>query len=224
MDWLHTSCTAFQGPRCIARGPLQTVALQAKTAVDASANQPEAPPVWIFNDQSSEMIELDWRGSMADFQLHLQRCAQAFGKTPTSSPQVNQATESSADAVAQTPGATQAARGPGRPKLGVVAREVTLLPRHWQWLSGQPGGASVALRKLVEEAARVAQRGDRVRQSIAVAYKFMLTMAGHEPGFEEACRSLFAKDQTGLQARMAAWPADVQNHITQLLAPVFASE
>src|ERR1700739_3037247 len=43
---------------------------------------------------------------------------------------------------------------PGRPKLGVVAREVTLLPRHWDWLATQPGGGSVALRKLVGEARR----------------------------------------------------------------------
>src|ERR1700690_3457045 len=47
-----------------------------------------------------------------------------------------------------------APRGPGRPRLGVVAREVKLLPRHWDWLASQPGGASVALRKLVEEARR----------------------------------------------------------------------
>src|SRR5688572_29815503 len=45
-------------------------------------------------------------------------------------------------------------RSRGRPKLGVVAREVTLLPRHWDWLASQPGGASVALRKLVEVARR----------------------------------------------------------------------
>src|SRR5665213_1978029 len=50
------------------------------------------------------------------------------------------------------PPAQDAARGPGRPKLGVQAREVTLLPRHWDWLNSQPGGASAALRKLVEEA------------------------------------------------------------------------
>lgn len=217
MDWLHTPCTAFQGPRCIASGALQTVALQAKTAVDESADRPGAQPVWIFNDQTSEIIELDWRGSKADFQVHLQRCAQAFGQAQTA------ALEPSNTSEPDTP-STEATRGPGRPKLGVVAREVTLLPRHWQWLSGQPGCASVALRKLVEQAARAGQNSDRVRQSIAVAYKFMVTMAGHEPDFEEASRCLFAKDQAGLQARMATWPTDVQNHLTKLLAPAFAPE
>ncbi|MFY0534142.1 DUF2239 family protein [Nannocystis pusilla] len=31
--------------------------------------------------------------------------------------------------------------GPGRPKLGVVSREVSLLPRHWEWLERQPSGS-----------------------------------------------------------------------------------
>src|ERR1700679_3549712 len=47
---------------------------------------------------------------------------------------------------------TEDAPKPGRPKLGVTAREVTLLPRHWDWLATQPGGASIALRRLVEDA------------------------------------------------------------------------
>src|SRR5579859_208585 len=85
--------------------------------------------------------------------------------------------------------------GRGRPKLGVVAREVTLLPRHWDWLSTQPGGASVALRKLVEEARRT--NGDRDRHRVArdAAYHFMSAMAGNFKGFEEASRALFADDR-----------------------------
>jgi hypothetical protein len=113
------------------------------------------------------------------------------------------------------------ARGPGRPKLGVVAREVTLLPRHWEWLASQPGGASVALRKLVEVARRSSEVKDRVRQAGAVAYRFMSTMAGHEPGFEEASRALFAGDQAGFEALIAAWPVDVQNHLKALATDAF---
>lgn len=47
--------------------------------------------------------------------------------------------------------APEAARsGPGRPKLGVVAREVTF-PRHWDWPESQPNGVSAALRRLMDE-------------------------------------------------------------------------
>jgi hypothetical protein len=114
-----------------------------------------------------------------------------------------------------------APRGPGRPKLGVVAREVTLLPRHWEWLASQPGGASVALRKLVEVARRSSEVKDRVRQASAVAYRFMATIAGHEAGFEEASRALFAGDQAGFEALIAAWPVDVQNHLKALATDAF---
>src|SRR5262245_38513965 len=85
-------------------------------------------------------------------------------------------------------------RGPGRPRLGVIAKEVTLLPRHWDWLNVQPGGASVALRKLVEEARRVSGDKDRVRHAQEAVYRFMSAMAGNETGFEEAARALFAGD------------------------------
>lgn len=113
--------------------------------------------------------------------------------------------------------APQAVRRPrGRPKLGVVAREVTLLPRHWEWLAAQPGGASVALRKLVD-AARRADDGatDRkVRQE--AAYRFMASMAGDLPGYEEALRALFAGDRTVFDAQVAAWPGDLATHARKL--------
>jgi hypothetical protein len=117
---------------------------------------------------------------------------------------------------------TDAPRGPGRPKLGVAAREVTLLPRHWEWLATQPGGASVALRKLVELAQRQSQATDRVRLLTAVAYKFMSTMAGHLPGFEEASRALFAGDGAALAVRTAAWPTDVRAHVLRLVDGILA--
>ena len=112
-------------------------------------------------------------------------------------------------------------RGPGRPRLGVVAREVTLLPRHWDWLGRQTGGASVALRKLVEVASRASAAQDRVRQSSAAGYKFMATIAGHEAGFEEASRTLFAADQGAFEAQVAHWPTDVQTHLKKILADAF---
>lgn len=109
-----------------------------------------------------------------------------------------------------TPAPVEEKRGPGRPKLGVTAREVTLLPRHWDWLAGQPGGASVALRKLVETALRDAEGPDRDRKARDAAYAFMTTMAGDRPGYEDAVRALFAGDAAGLEAAMKAWPEGVK--------------
>jgi len=113
--------------------------------------------------------------------------------------------------------------GPGRPKLGVVAREVTLLPRHWEWLSAQPGGASVALRKLVDAARRENAGSDRRRQSQEAAFRFMTAIAGDEPGYEEACRALYAADSERFEAIVASWPADVATYVTRLAEDAFVS-
>ena len=184
---LQTPCTAFKGPRCIAAGELADVALKAKTAVD------KGEQVLIFDDTTSESIEVDFRGSAEDV---LRRLAQTDG---------NQVV-------------TDGPRGPGRPKLGVVAREITLLPRHWDWLNAQPGGASVALRKLVEEARRANGGKDRVRQSQEATYRFMSIMAGNRPGFEEAMRALFAGHRDRFDQLIAPWPKDVRHHARKLAA------
>ena len=106
-------------------------------------------------------------------------------------------------------------RGRGRPRLGVVAREVTLLPRHWDWLASQPGGASVALRKLVDQA-RASGEGAR-RAARDAAYRFASAMAGDLPGFEDAMRALYAGDAARLNLLVADWPADVRAHLLALL-------
>jgi len=111
---------------------------------------------------------------------------------------------------------TAEVRGRGRPRLGVVAREVTLLPRHWDWLSSQPGGASVALRKLVEEARRTSGDADRTRASQEAAYRFMSAVAGNLPGFEEATRALFACDRRRFSDLVATWPEDVRDYAVKL--------
>jgi hypothetical protein len=112
-------------------------------------------------------------------------------------------------------------RRPGRPKLGVVAREITLLPRHWDWLATQPGGASVALRKLVEEARRSNKEKDCQRLAKEATYGFIRAMAGNEPGFEEATRALFAGNQANFEALVAPWPIDVANHAKKLALRAF---
>ena len=111
----------------------------------------------------------------------------------------------------------EAPRGRGRPKLGVVAREVTLLPRHWDWLASQPGGASVVLRKLVEEASRDPKA--RARAAATAAYNFLHAIAGDRPGYEEALRALFARDRPRFAALTEAWSADIREHALRLGFP-----
>lgn len=115
----------------------------------------------------------------------------------------------------------EAKAGPGRPKLGVVPREVTLLPRHWQWLNAQPGGASVTLRKLVDAARKDVDGKQSVRIGKERAYKFMSAMAGNEPGFEEAARALFADDLGAFVEHMQAWPHDVRQYTMKLAGNTF---
>ena len=112
--------------------------------------------------------------------------------------------------------------GPGRPRLGVVAREVTLLPRHWEWLAEQPGGASVTLRKLVEQARKTSAPADRARAAQDAAYRFASAMAGNEPGYEEAMRALYAGDAAAFDERTAVWPRDVRDHVRVLAADALA--
>ena len=189
-----TRCTAFAGSRRIASGELRHVALKAQQASNAGEH-----PVLVFDDRSSHLVEVDLRGTSADL---LKRLAEAPAAL----------VEETGD------GEAPARKGPGRPKLGVVAREVTLLPRHWQWLAAQPGGASVALRRLVEDA-RKSQAGlDRRRAAQESAYRFMSAMAGNEAGFEDATRALFAGDAATFEDRIAAWPEDVRDHAALLAA------
>lgn len=110
---------------------------------------------------------------------------------------------------------TPVARGRGRPKLGVVPREVTLLPRHWEWLSSQPGGASAALRRLVEEARRSGKETERARRD--AAYHFMQSTCGDRTGYEEALRALYKGDRPRFEALIAPWPEDLRLYIARLL-------
>lgn len=112
---------------------------------------------------------------------------------------------------------------PGRPKLGVTAREVTLLPRHWEWLAEQPGGASVALRKLVEDARRNDGKA-QVRAAQTALNRFMSAMAGNLPGFEEAGRALFAGDKAGFERETRGWPEDIRDYARRLAAPAFPED
>ena len=197
--------TAFEGSQCLASGQLADVALQVKSASEA---RPLAR-ILVFNNATGEPIDFDCRGTPDEM---LRRLHAMFAGEPTAS----------AQAAAPLPDAAGAApAGPGRPRLGVVAREVTLLPRHWEWLASQTGGASVALRKLVEQARRCSVAADRLRLSQTASYRFMSAMAGSLEGFEEAARALFAADRPRFDALVAAWPVDVRSHLMQLADAAF---
>src|SRR6185312_14880307 len=183
----RTLCIAFAGARRIAAGELAQVALKAKAVIDRGVQA----PILLFDDATSEPIELDFRGTPDDVLKRLQ---------------ISQSPSPPAAAAPLREGETP--RGPGRPRLGVVAREVTLLPRHWEWLNGQPGGASVALRKLVEEARRRNKGKDRARGAQEAAYRFLSAMAGNFPDFEEAMRALFAGDGERFDELVESWPAE----------------
>lgn len=114
--------------------------------------------------------------------------------------------------------------GPGRPRLGVVAREVTLLPRHWEWLEGQRGGASAALRRLIDETRKADPEGERRLQAQRAADRFLGVLGGDLPGYEEATRALYAGDGPAFQARVQHWPDDIRTHALSLAAPAFAEK
>lgn len=154
-------------------------------AVAAAGRQGSVGPLLVF-DAAGAVVDLDLRGSDADI---LERLPAPPADPPSPEP-----------------------RGRGRPRLGVVAREVTLLPRHWDWLAAQPGGASVALRKLVDDARRSTVDRMAERQRHERAYRFLSAIAGNLQGFEEASRALFAGDRSRFEVQTANWPADVRDH------------
>jgi hypothetical protein len=229
MVWSKTACSAFHGSDMIATGELLSVALVAKNRVDTSAEDVKPRPVLIFSDTTSEVIELDWRGSQDEFLAKFEAAAAMhdYQATQTQSPLASfQLLLQNSEQYRQETRRLEADsplknRQVGRPKLGVVAREVTLLPRHWEWLATQTGGASVALRKLVEMARKESELKDRVDRASGVTYKFMSTMAGHEPGFEEATRALFAKNRELFEEIIKNWPVDVNIHLKKLSIEAF---
>src|SRR5450830_6314 len=195
MSSLSLSYTSFTGHTRIAAGSLAVNALALKQAV---ATAPAAPAL-TFCDDTGALVDIDLSGSEQDVLARL--------------PQPQEMAPAPAIAAGE-PGS----RGRGRPRLGVIAREVTLLPRHWDWLATQPGGASVTLRKLVDEARKANLQKDGQRQATENAYRFMAAMAGNLPGFEEVSRALFAHDGDRFHQLTEAWPVDVRDYVRQLAA------
>jgi uncharacterized protein len=192
----RNTCIAFVGDRLIAAGNLREVAGAAKQTLDRR----DDASILVFDDTGGGPIEIDFRGTLKEVLARL--------------PDVT-------DVPVALDNAPAAPRGPGRPKLGVVAREITLLPRHWDWLAQRPGGASVAIRKLVDEARRASEDGDRLRQAREAAYRFMSVMAGNKPHYEDAIRALFAGDPIRFEELIAGWPDDVRDHVSRLAERAF---
>jgi len=194
-----TQFTAFEGTRRLASGPLEEVGVRAARAAARARD-----PILVFADATGQVVDLDLRGSEQEIR------------------------DRARDQAAHLAGATEAAetdgnprRGRGRPRLGVVGKEVTLLPRHWAWLSAQPGGASATLRRLVERARKEGEARGQTRRARDVVYRFMSAMAGDRPGYEEALRALFRGDRDGFNRRIAGWPPDVREHVVRLSAEAF---
>jgi uncharacterized protein len=165
-----------------------------KVAPEVRRAQDRGAQVLVFDAATGRVADLDLRGD--DDAIRARHAPQAPVATPEATP-----------------------RGRGRPKLGVTAREVTLLPRHWDWLAAQPGGASVTLRRLVEAARRSQPQVEAAREGRDAAYRFLAALAGDLPGYEEALRALFAGDRATFTTRMADWPRDVSDFAQALAFP-----
>lgn len=191
-DTDHGMATALNHQRLIGGGPRAEVVSAAKQAHDAGGHG----PLLIFDDRSSQPIEVDFRGTLD----------QMLARLP-------------ADAASTT-----VARGRGRPKLGVVPREVTLLPRDRDWLARQPGGASAVLRQLVEQDLRGYGARERSRLAMEAVDRFMLAMTGDFRGHEEASRAFYRGERERFTTLIEHWPTDVRDHLQRLVARAWTDQ
>ncbi len=190
-----TTYTAFAGDRRVAGGEVRTMLGQ----LVAHLGSEPAAPVLVFDDGTGRQVDFDLRGTIDEVLARLPQHPLFAAEGPPK-------------------------RGPGRPRLGVVSREVSLLPRHWEWLEQQPSGSSAALRRLVEQASREQAGDEQARLAREAASRFMTAMAGDRPGYEEATRALFAGDLARLEAMVGAWPADIREFTLHLAGRASAED
>ena len=174
--------TAFEEERRVASGKLEAVLLEVKDRHDRGAQA-----LSVFEDRTGHAIDFDLVGTRAEVLAKL-------AEHPL---------------LARSDEAPPVRTGPGRPRLGVVSREVSLLPRHWRWLESQRGGMSATLRRLVDEARKRGRGRELARDGREAISRFLWAMAGDRPGFEEATRALFARDHERLTALLRSWPKDI---------------
>ena len=196
------SCTAFAGQRLLLAGPLAEVALAVRRSTGVTDT------ILVFDDATGRIVDLDLRGDDAEMLERVSQPPKTYAGRYRPQPDNAPGSTGSEDAQSQ--------KSRGRPKLGVVAREVTLLPRQWEWLTDQPGGASATLRRLVDEARNTASPRQQKRAAQDAAYQFMQAIAGDLPGYEEVTRALFADDRSSMEERIAAWPEDIRTYALRL--------
>jgi hypothetical protein len=182
---------AFAGDNLLAHDSLPAVALAVRRALDRG----EQSPVVVMDAVTAQVVDLDLRGTDDEILARLAPPVPGSDTDP----------------------ATTRATGPGRPRLGVVSREVSLLPRHWDWLRTQRGGASAALRRLVDEARRTSGGRDRLADAQEAVDRYLRVMGGDRPHYEEALRAFYARRDADLDSHVASWPPDVRAHLGLLV-------
>lgn len=190
----HGTYTAFEGDKLFSHGSLAEVVTKIKKRLGKAQNA----PMLIFSDATGATIDFNFQGTEKEIAKRL--AVFVAGKSP------------------------RPTEGPGRPRLGVVSREISLLPRHWEWLATQPGGASATLRRLVEDGAKRAVGSTSTKQAQERAHKFMSSVAGDRPGYEEALRALYRRDRKGFSTQIASWPEDLQGYVQKLAKSAFAND
>jgi uncharacterized protein len=182
----------FAGTNLIARGQLAEVVQHGKALFDRD----DVARIALYDDATGHPVDIDFTGTEAEVVAKL-----------TTHPVVGPARPGQAEK-----------KKPGRPRLGVVSREISLLPRHWRWLAAQRGGASAALRRLVDTARKNGAGEDQVRRAIDAAHRFMWDIAGDLPDFEEASRSLFDRDFDTFAIFIASWPPGIQEQLNRYIS------
>lgn len=179
---VNSSYVFFLGSNRIQRGSLESVVSEAKGAQERGSIERIA----IYDEATGKPFDVDFSGSLSQVLERLE-ARNAWGVAPRRS-------------------------GRGRPKLGVVSKEVSLLPRHWDWLKRQPKSASAVLRSLIDQARR-SEDPNSWESRIEKTYSFCQDLAGDLPGFEEASRKLFAQDRVGFREAISSWPPDIQDQL-----------
>jgi hypothetical protein len=187
----QNSYTAFEGHSLLCQGDLSSVVLKAKRRLDKGSQK----PLLIFSDSTGKSMDFNFQGSETEV---LKRLEVYTAEVPK---------ENSA--------------GPGRPKLGVISREVSLLPKHWEWLASQSGGASATLRKIVEDLMKKESAGPTLKQQQERVYRVMSVLAGDLPNYEQALRVLYRKDGKEFGKIVSDWPKDIASHLNTLAEQIF---
>lgn len=188
---MFNTYTAFMGTDFFGQGSLSEIILKIKKYIGTAENT----NILIFSDLTGKAIDFNFQGSLLDVQKRLD--------------------------VFVSENSTQQITGPGRPKLGVISREISLLPAHWEWLATQPGGSSAVIRKLIDEARKKSEGSLSIKQIQERVHRFTTAMAGDLQGYEEALRALYRKDEDQFLIQMGSWPSDIRDHVINLSKPIF---